>query len=208
MTWSWRFGRADAYRMAMVRVANGLITGASGSGSARCAQRCVLIACLGLVGVVQATVLEAAPRASKVASQPRPCRSSAEWYPYLPTRLQGATAGHRLPDFSPPPAAATVRRRLVPLYGWKGTRRDRAVASGRQAGRQRSSDRGIASEPDASAEGYPEPERGISLPAHPDTDTKGTPRSKHIPKPRDRFRLLEQRPEIIFGGLEPPAAGH
>jgi hypothetical protein len=48
-------------------------------------------------------------------------------------------------EFSPLPVA-TVLRRFVPLYGWKVTRRDRAVASGRQAGRQRSSDRGIASE--------------------------------------------------------------
>jgi hypothetical protein len=51
----------------------------------------------------------------------------------------------RLLDFSLL-AAATIRRCSVPLYGWKVTRRDRAVASGRQAGRQRSSDRGIASE--------------------------------------------------------------
>lgn len=50
-------------------------------------------------------------------------------------------------DFSPLPAT-TVLLRSVPLYGWKVTRRDRAVASGRQAGRQRSSDRGIACEPD------------------------------------------------------------
>jgi hypothetical protein len=52
-----------------------------------------------------------------------------------------------LPGFSSLPAA-TVLRRSLPLYGRKVTRRDRAVASGRQAGRQRSSDRGIASEPD------------------------------------------------------------
>jgi hypothetical protein len=47
--------------MAMVRVAKGLITGASGSGSARCGQRCVLMVVL-ISSVVQATVLEAAPR--------------------------------------------------------------------------------------------------------------------------------------------------
>src|SRR5207247_11109791 len=37
----------------------------------------------------------------------------------------------------------TVQRNLSPLYGWKVARRDRAAASGRQAGHQRSSDRGI-----------------------------------------------------------------
>jgi len=34
------------------------------------------------------------------------------------------------------------------LYTWKVTRRDRAVASGRPAGRQRFSDLGFANEPD------------------------------------------------------------
>ena len=69
------------------------------------------------------------------------------------TTLEAALSGGDRPlpgllDFSPLPAA-TVTRRSVPLYRWKVTRRDRAVTSGRQAGRQRSSDRGIASEPDS-----------------------------------------------------------
>jgi hypothetical protein len=40
-----------------------------------------------------------------------------------------------LPSFSLP-RPNTIRAHAAPLYGWKVTRRDRAVASGRQAGRQ------------------------------------------------------------------------
>ncbi len=56
-------------------------------------------------------------------------------------------ASCRSPRFLP----AARRHGSAPFRAFvqvEGTRQDRAVASGRQAGRQRSSDRGIASEPD------------------------------------------------------------
>jgi hypothetical protein len=72
------------------------------------------------------------------------------------TRLNCLTRSRQVSRTPPsggggPPRFLPAPRRHGPapfraFVRWKVTRRDRAVASGRQAGRQRSSDRGIASE--------------------------------------------------------------
>ena len=86
-------------------------------------------------------------------------------------------------DFSPL-STGTVLRRSSPLYRWKVTRRDRAVASGRQAGRQRSSDRGIASEPD----GW----RRICRPGPSERPRLGPSRERNGTR-RDRTRAPQRR---------------
>jgi uncharacterized membrane protein YkvA (DUF1232 family) len=68
-------------------------------------------------GVLAGRETERSPRA--VAA--RSCCPATTW------------RSERLLDFSPLPAA-TVLRRSVPLYGWKVTRRDRAVANGAAGG--------------------------------------------------------------------------